>query len=340
MSLFYDTPEPGTNWTSYSVPIVETAGWSKDTPGGPAPTKQEMIRVLSTLQSFVFKFDFTSFPYPALDNVNFANLETSNFDPLTPGGGCNNDGWASGGCDCCFGNPGGSLPALGGVAAAPRYLGNQSAAYGGTLTFDAIAPFSVANIRPPTNFLDNLTLTGIRPYGPVDHFDVSTNVATPQTATLPIDIMVVARDATNNLVFDFTAPINFSAILQAQPTNTLPVVPVVSGAFTNGIWAGKVQVQTTGVNVQIQADDGNGHVGQSNPFNVTPVPVFLPISAQLMKGPKIRLFSPSSHGWAIESSLDLQYWVPVFTNALGSSDIAFTNSADQSRAFFRAKVWP
>jgi hypothetical protein len=333
-NLYYQVTAPGSNWTAYSVPIVETAGWRKDTPDGPPPTQQEMIQVLSTLQQFVFKFDYS---YCFMDNVNWANLETSSFDPLTPGGGCNNDGWMATACTCCFGDPGGSLPVPlpTGVGAAAKYLGDQSAAYGGTLTFDVIAGGD-----GPTILLDNLRMIGVRPYGPLDHFDVSTNVATSQVATLPINIMVVARDATNNLIFDFTGPVNFSAILQAQPTNTLPIVPTVSGAFTNGVWAGNVSIQTPGAGVQIQADDGNGHMGQSNPFNVAHVPVFLPITLQLVDGAHVRLFSPSSHPWAIQSSPDLQSWVPVFTNVLGTNDMALTNLTDQPAAFFRATTWP
>jgi len=49
---------------------------------------------------------------------------------------------------------------------------------------------------------------------------------------------------------------------------TLPVTPTVTGAFTNGFWAGDITVQQAATNVVLQADDGNGHTGASNPFSV------------------------------------------------------------------------
>jgi hypothetical protein len=50
----------------------------------------------------------------------------------------------------------------------------------------------------------------------------------------------------------------------------LPVTPTNSASFTNGVWSGSVTVQQPATNVTLQADDGFGHLGVSNPFNVTP----------------------------------------------------------------------
>ncbi len=47
-----------------------------------------------------------------------------------------------------------------------------------------------------------------------------------------------------------------------------PIVPLVSGNFTNGIWSGNVTVQAFATNLVLRADDGYGHTGSSNPFNV------------------------------------------------------------------------
>ena len=46
------------------------------------------------------------------------------------------------------------------------------------------------------------------------------------------------------------------------------VTPSVAGPFTNGIWTGNITAQIPATNVVIRADDGNGHFGIGNPFNV------------------------------------------------------------------------
>jgi hypothetical protein len=48
-----------------------------------------------------------------------------------------------------------------------------------------------------------------------------------------------------------------------------PVVPALV-CFTNGLWTGFLAVQNPGTNVVLHADDGGGHLGDSNPFNVLP----------------------------------------------------------------------
>jgi uncharacterized repeat protein (TIGR01451 family) len=46
------------------------------------------------------------------------------------------------------------------------------------------------------------------------------------------------------------------------------ISPSVAGPFTNGIWTGNITPLLPATNVVIRADDGNGHFGLSNPFNV------------------------------------------------------------------------
>ncbi len=47
----------------------------------------------------------------------------------------------------------------------------------------------------------------------------------------------------------------------------IPMSPTNSGNFINGTWSGNVTVQQPATNVVLQANDGNGHTGSSNPFN-------------------------------------------------------------------------
>ena len=49
---------------------------------------------------------------------------------------------------------------------------------------------------------------------------------------------------------------------------SLPLSPTNSGTFVNGIWSGSVTVQAPATNAVLRASDGNGHSGNSNPFDV------------------------------------------------------------------------
>ena len=55
---------------------------------------------------------------------------------------------------------------------------------------------------------------------------------------------------------------------QGAASASVPVSPMVSGIFSNGIWTGGVAVQAFATNVVLRADDGDGHIGLSNPFHV------------------------------------------------------------------------
>jgi uncharacterized repeat protein (TIGR01451 family) len=46
------------------------------------------------------------------------------------------------------------------------------------------------------------------------------------------------------------------------------VAPSVTGPFTNGVWTGNIAAQLAATNLIVRTDDGNGHFGLSNPFNV------------------------------------------------------------------------
>ena len=48
------------------------------------------------------------------------------------------------------------------------------------------------------------------------------------------------------------------------------IMPTSSGNFVNGVWSGSITAQQRATNVTLQADDGQGHTGTSNPFDVVP----------------------------------------------------------------------
>jgi uncharacterized repeat protein (TIGR01451 family) len=51
-------------------------------------------------------------------------------------------------------------------------------------------------------------------------------------------------------------------------SSPLTLSPTNSGVFSGGSWSGSLTVQQPATNVFLQANDGNGHVGSSNPFDV------------------------------------------------------------------------
>jgi hypothetical protein len=53
-----------------------------------------------------------------------------------------------------------------------------------------------------------------------------------------------------------------------RPGTSISILPTVTGNFTNGVWSGNMTVSNLGTNVVLVADDGHGHRGTSNPFNV------------------------------------------------------------------------
>src|SRR5262249_5361315 len=113
------------------------------------------------------------------------------------------------------------------------------------------------------NTYDN-TLTVYRnslPFGDSpDHFDWSP-IPSPQFPNAPFLVTVFAHDATNGVVTNF----NRSVILSS--TNGMAVTPAISANFTQGVWTGVVSSPQVATNLVLQANDGQGVVGFSNPFN-------------------------------------------------------------------------
>jgi hypothetical protein len=97
--------------------------------------------------------------------------------------------------------------------------------------------------------------------GPLDHFQVGP--VPPQVGVdRPFDLALQARDAHENVVTGFTGTVNLQDL-----TGTLQ--PGVSGAFSAGLRTEPVTVSFETNDDRINADDGSGHTGYSNLFDVT-----------------------------------------------------------------------
>ena len=97
----------------------------------------------------------------------------------------------------------------------------------------------------------------------VNHF-AWTTIPQLQFTNAPIAVTITALDALNRPVTNFAGP----ALLSSVPAIT--VYPGTTDNFTNGVWIGSVTLQDRATNIVLTADDGNGHVSASNPFQVAP----------------------------------------------------------------------
>ena len=94
---------------------------------------------------------------------------------------------------------------------------------------------------------------------------------------------------------------------------SLTITPTNSANFTNGVWRGNVTVQLPATNVTLLADDGQGHNGSSNPFDV------LPASGQTTHFVWSTIPSPQSNGVPFAVTITAQdYYNGIATNFTGT----------------------
>ena len=134
---------------------------------------------------------------------------------------------------------------------------------------------------------------------------------------------------------------------ESQPL-AVGITPTTSGAFVNGVWAGNVTVLQGGSNVVLRADDGAGHSGLSNPFQVVSngsprTPMFVPGS--------LTHFPNGQFQFSLAGAGGSEYEILVSTNLLNWSQLVtveMTNNAcvildtntNLSRRFYRAMLLP
>lgn len=120
-------------------------------------------------------------------------------------------------------------------------------------------------------------------------------------------------------------------------SNSVSISPTASGSFAGGIWNGSVTVGAAANNVVLKADDGAGHVGLSNPFNV--VAAIRLLSPRLAAGGKFQCTVSSAPGLKLEilASTNLTAWVAVTNLTNTSGTILFSDPVtNRARRFYRA----
>ncbi|HWN93701.1 MAG TPA: M36 family metallopeptidase [Methylomirabilota bacterium] len=122
----------------------------------------------------------------------------------------------------------------------------------------------------------------------------------------------------------------------------VPITPATSGSFTAGVWSGDVTVLAQATNMVLQADNGAGATGLSNPFhavgtNQPPIIVRQPAGSQVLTGATVNLSvsvfatPPVSYQWRFNGG-DLLHetnaslvLTGVITNQSGSYSVFVTN---------------
>src|SRR5262249_25552824 len=104
------------------------------------------------------------------------------------------------------------------------------------------------------------TIGTISPGG-LDHFAFN-SIGTP-SAGIPFGITITAKDLNNNTVSGFAGTVNLT-------TTAGTISPLVSGAFSRGLWSANVTVTQSGTGKTITATDagGSGKFGTSSAFDV------------------------------------------------------------------------
>jgi ELWxxDGT repeat protein len=95
-------------------------------------------------------------------------------------------------------------------------------------------------------------------------------IASPQSRGAPFGVTISAKNLSDTTIAGYTTAVPLSA---TSSDGALSFTPATTGAFTAGVWTGSVTVNTFENAVVLTANDGAGHTGSSNAFDVAVGPV-------------------------------------------------------------------
>lgn len=98
------------------------------------------------------------------------------------------------------------------------------------------------------------------------HHFVWSTITSPKTRGAAFSVTITAQNQSNSTVTGFTGMANLSG---SGAGGAVSMTPTTTTSFTAGVWTGNVTVNTFDTNVALTANDGAGHTGTSNTFNVT-----------------------------------------------------------------------
>ena len=170
-------------------------------------------------------------------------------------------------------------------------------------------------------------------------------------SSIPLDCYLESGDCSGNVIAaalqQIYTPNVLTYVASLSGGEVIPITPTNTGSFSNGVWSGNIIVLQPATNVVLRADDGNGHFGSSNPFDVLPdVLTITPADGLVSSGYQGGPFNPSNKVYTLHnngtSSLDwsvsgLPTWVPVLTNASADAVRVIAINSPQGCRFFRAR---
>jgi ELWxxDGT repeat protein len=157
-------------------------------------------------------------------------------------------------------NPRLTVPATATIAA-----GATSASFTLTAPNDAVVEANATvTLTASTVGFTNGTNTTTVIDNDLHHFGWTT-ITSPKTRGAAFSVTVTAQNTSNSTVAGFTGTVNLSG---AGTGGAVSMTPAATTAFTAGVWTGSVTINTFDTNVALTANDGAGHTGVSNTFNV------------------------------------------------------------------------
>jgi Immunoglobulin domain len=146
----------------------------------------------------------------------------------------------------------------------------------------------------------------------LDHF-IWSQISSTQFVNGPFTVTVQAQDPNNELFTNFTGAVNLTS------TNGIVVNPDISQNFIQGTWTGSITISQTASNLVLQANNGLGKTGLSNPINI----ISPPNLTTVREGGLLLIFWPvTPSGFVLETSGSLSppEWVQVSSPPLQIGD--------------------
>jgi hypothetical protein len=118
---------------------------------------------------------------------------------------------------------------------------------------------------------------------------------------------------------------------------SVPVTPVTSGPFVNGVWTGTLTMSQAASNVVLLASDGAGHTGASNPFIVAPGLSFSRMWLGAAGDTHIDISGSPGRVYQVLASTNLVDWqvLSVVTNINGVVPFVDAGATNYSQRFYR-----
>jgi len=135
------------------------------------------------------------------------------------------------------------------------------------------------------------------------HFAMS-SVSSPQLAGVPFSMTIAAKDIHDATIAVYTSTVNLRAAGDHGPA---PITPATTTPFSNGTWTGNVTVNALDTGVVLVAEDGAGHTGSSNAFQVTYGPLdhfqWSTVASPQQAGVAfpVTLTAQDAHGYTVDS---------------------------------------